>query len=90
RGKLIARKRPRLVPIRDRIVLAELNHPGVGYWRDLQHALREDDGRLAQELAAIRDHAELPDQISVIRTFDILVWTTGKQARQTDSLLLDE
>lgn len=88
-SKLLARKRPRLVPIRDKIVLAELNHPGVGYWRDLQHALREDGCRLAHELTDIRDHAELSYQISVIRTFDILVWTTGKQARQADTPLLD-
>ncbi len=76
-SKLLARKRPRLIPIRDKVVLAELGHPGVGYWRDLRAALRENDGDLAARLANIRDNAELAHEISVIRTFDILTWMSG-------------
>jgi len=78
-SKLLARKRPKLIPIRDKAVLQELGHPGVGYWRDLRAALRENDGELAGRLAEIRDHAALGQEVSVIRIFDVLVWMTGKR-----------
>jgi len=59
-------------------MLQELDHPGVGYWRDLRAALRANDGELTQRLVKARDHADLDDDVSVIRIFDILVWMAGK------------
>ncbi|MDT0354063.1 DUF6308 family protein [Pseudonocardia charpentierae] len=79
-GKLLARKRPRLIPVLDGVVRGVLGHPGKGYWRDLRGELRADDGRLVEQLNGIRRTAGLGESISTIRIFDVLVWMTGKGA----------
>lgn len=89
-SKLLARKRPRLIPIRDKVVLQELDHPGVGFWRDLRATLRENDGELAVHLAKIGERADLDHDVSVIRIFDVLVWMTGKRFRPHGWSLADE
>jgi Family of unknown function (DUF6308) len=82
-GKLLARKRPRLIPVLDGVVRGVLGHPGKGYWRDLRGELRADDGRLVTQLNEIRHAAGLGESISTIRVFDVLVWMTGKGALST-------
>jgi hypothetical protein len=77
-GKLLARKRPRLVPVLDSVVLRVLGHPGVDYWRDLREQLRANEGWLNDRLKEIRARAGLDDLVSVIRVLDVLVWMTGK------------
>lgn len=77
-GKLLARKRPRLIPVLDRVVRRTLEHPGTGYWRDLRHHLRADDRRLQGFLTGVLRDAGLDGQVSAIRAFDVLVWLTGK------------
>lgn len=68
-GKLLARKRPHLIPILDRTILQELNHPGSGYWRDLRTALHANDHELSRTLTEIRDRAHLDDEVSLIGIF---------------------
>jgi hypothetical protein len=81
-GKVLARKRPRLIPVVDSVVLRALKHPGTGYWRDLRHHLQADDHRLHGFLTGVLCDVRLDGRVSVIRAFDVLVWLTGKNRVQ--------
>lgn len=75
--KLMARKRPHLVPILDSVVTAELSIEKGRLWEPL-HAWLTRDGRANERhLRAVRDRAGLSKEISVLRVFDILTWMTG-------------
>jgi hypothetical protein len=82
-GKLLARKRPRLIPVLDGVVRGVLGHSGKGYWLDLHGELRADDSQLVEQLNRIRHTAGLGEWISTIRVFDVLAWMTGKGALWT-------
>lgn len=77
--KLIARKRPRLLPIQDSVALSALKPYGnKRWWRPWWEALRgHDDSAEAADLVLrvkkIRDEVGAT-HLSVLRTFDILIW----------------
>lgn len=75
-SKLLSRKRPRLVPVIDSVVLTELGQPSDAYKatrRAFAGWLRDDAmrARLA-ELAA-----PLPSGVSPIRVLDVVLWMRG-------------
>ena len=75
--KLMARKRPRLVPIYDVVIGRVLNT--VSTHRDpIREALRADSGALHTRLLTIRSAAALPDDISALRVLDVISWMYGK------------
>ncbi len=75
--KLMARKRPRLVPIYDVVVGRVLNTKLVH--RDpIREALRANGGALDARLRSIRSKAGLPDEISALRVLDVIAWMYGK------------
>lgn len=81
-SKLMARKRPRLIPIIDSVVTETLHHPGDNqFWARLRGYLRTDD--LHERLLNIGDESAAPDGTSAIRIFDVIVWMHGK--KRTDS-----
>lgn len=78
-SKLLARKRPHLVPIRDSVVarVLDLRKP---FWAPLYGASQEID--LRARLAAIKARARaegvvLPDNLAFLRVFDVVVWMSG-------------
>lgn len=76
--KLLARKRPHLVPILDSVVAAELSIAKGRYWRPL-HAWLTADGRARhRQLEHLRAEAGLGPEVSVLRVFDVLTWMVGK------------
>ena len=76
-SKLMARKRPRMIPIFDSVI-NELVLGGSGVlWAPLHRALRQDNGALHERLAACRADAGLDESISVLRIFDVLAWMEG-------------
>lgn len=78
-SKLLARKRPRLLPVIDTVVKAEVGHPRRGdFYRTLQQHLAADHQALHRHLEHLRELAGIGDDISAIRCFDILVWLTGR------------
>lgn len=79
-SKLLARKRPRLIPIYDSIVgpLMELETGSLGQWKRWHTALTDGTG-LPQRLQEIRRVSGISDPISDIRVLDILLWMYGKQ-----------
>ena len=77
-SKLLARKRPRLVPIRDRVINKRLGlELGDEFWRPLGEVLARND-----RVARIRDmlppgHSEL----SELRALDVALWMLGSNSK---------
>lgn len=72
--KLLARKRPRLLPVYDKVVRCALGRPRPSFWLALHAALREDDRALHHELLALRQVAGVPETVSALRICDVTVW----------------
>ncbi|MGA5285456.1 DUF6308 family protein [Streptomyces griseoincarnatus] len=72
-GKVLARKRPRLLPVYDRIVRCAVGRP-PSFWLALHAALREDDGAVHRQLLELRQAAGLPETVSALRVCDVAVW----------------
>ncbi|MGW6413623.1 DUF6308 family protein [Streptomyces sp. NPDC055055] len=72
-GKILARKRPRLIPVYDRLVRCAIGRP-PSFWLALHAALREDNGALHRRLLALRQTAGLPRTVSALRVCDVVVW----------------
>jgi len=77
-SKLLARKRPRLLPVLDEVVVCALKLGEKNNWRSIYELLTEDSGRVVSELQIIqrqaaRKHVEI-SRISTLRVLDITVW----------------
>ncbi|WP_239072475.1 DUF6308 family protein [Streptomyces bauhiniae] len=72
-GKLLARKRPRLLPVYDRVVRCVLGSPS-SFWLDLHRALRADGRALHHELLDLRERAGVPKTVSALRVCDVVLW----------------
>ena len=82
-SKLMARKRPRLIPIQDSVVTATLSHPRRGdFWAAMREALGgtvANGMTLSGWLRAAQNEAQIPRHVTQLRVFDVLVWMNGKQ-----------
>jgi hypothetical protein len=72
-GKLLARKRPSLIPVYDEIVRCAFGWP-ENIWTALQDALRQDDGSFRTVLEDLKKQAGVPQQVSLLRTLDVAIW----------------
>jgi hypothetical protein len=72
-GKLLARKRPRLIPVYDDVVGCAYRSPEGRFWLWLHDLLATCEG-LAKKLDDLKDEAELPYRVSRIRVLDVAVW----------------
>ncbi|MEU2169569.1 DUF6308 family protein [Micromonospora chersina] len=72
-GKLLARKRPKLVPVYDEVVSCAFR-TRKGFWCWLHGMLTEENKVLAERLTRLRRRAGLPDAISLLRVLDVVVW----------------
>jgi hypothetical protein len=72
-GKLIARKRPHLIPVYDEVIRCQFGGPQQ-VWVRLHDRLREDDGQLRAMLAALRTRAPISPRISLLRVLDVVLW----------------
>lgn len=75
-GKLVARKRPKLYPVADRVVSEALGARSGLVW-PLREELRENKD-LVKNLKALRKVAGLPKTISPIRVLDVVTWMEQK------------
>lgn len=76
-GKLMARKRPRLLPVYDQVVKDVLGRPdGSGFWCALRDLLR-DDATVRARLGEIRSEADIGEDISLLRVLDVVLWMHG-------------
>ena len=73
-GKLLARKRPQLLPVYDRVVHKALERPNPDafFWTELRRVLLDNPDVLTR-LREIRDELSLFD-ISLLRILDVAIW----------------
>lgn len=79
-GKLLSRKRPRLVPIVDSVVESILKVPSPDYWEIFRDYLQSEDRRKRLRLLRPK-HVE--ETVSLLRVLDVVLWMWGSQARGT-------
>jgi hypothetical protein len=72
-GKVMARKRPQLIPVWDSVVQCGL---GVRRhaWLWLDELLRSEEVGLKARLDTLHRSAELPELVSRIRVLDVVIW----------------
>lgn len=80
-NKLLARKRPRLLPVYDNDVRALVGEPD-GFWEALCSALSTDEQALHRRLLAIRERAGVGDDVSVLRVFDVIAWMEAQELKR--------
>ena len=81
-SKLLARKRPRLIPIIDRGI-RHVFGSGENQWRSLNEALNTPvDGAttLQQLLVELREKSEIDEHISALRVLDVVAWMEWKRS----------
>jgi hypothetical protein len=76
-SKLLARKRPRLCPATDKVVIRAAGLPGQT-WEVLRCLLRDPDARDAIEMLRPPDAAGA----TVLRLLDVAIWITHSPARE--------
>lgn len=74
---LMARKRPRLIPIYD-VVVGQMLNTRNRHRDPIREALRADGGALNSRLLSLRSKAGLPDTIGILRVLDVVSWMHGK------------
>jgi hypothetical protein len=72
-GKLLARKRPALIPVYDGIVRCAMGWP-KDFWAALRYALRQNDGQLRADIERLLKHAEVPPAVTPLRGLDVAIW----------------
>ena len=70
-NKLLARKRPRLIPVYDGVVRCAFGKPD-GLWSLLLTLFA--DGRLEESLTHVRSTAGVPETVTPLRVLDVIVW----------------
>ena len=78
-GKLLAYKRPRLIPVYDDVVQSVVGAP-ASFWQALHQELRRDDQKLQHHLLDLREQAGIGEHVSPLRVFDVIAWMTGKRS----------
>lgn len=83
-SKILARKRPHLVPIYDSVIAQQVDmHDSGGQWRRWWQAFQGEEGRkLSQRLDAIRTPSGQA-HLSLLRVLDIVLWMEGRGAEKT-------
>lgn len=72
-SKLIARKRPRLHPVYDRVI-GEVLDTKKAHVEPIRQALRHNDNELHTRLVVLRGQAGLPAAVPALRVLDVLAW----------------
>ena len=85
-SKLLAAKRPQLIPIWDSVVGKALFGNDVnGYWESWVSWFAGDNGKvLRSAYEGLRKSAEVPAFVSTLRLVDVVVWMHHKVARESD------
>lgn len=85
-NKLLARKRPNLLPVWDSVIQEALAPPRRGFWRPMRSALVGDDGRRRLcKIEELRTSADLSADLSPLRILDVVVWMRNHGAAQVEA-----
>lgn len=74
-SKVMARKRPRLIPVQDKVVRTAVgwDHT-IDFWEGMRNLLRDDDAALVRRLKEIAAAAAVTTSFSDLRTLDVVIW----------------
>lgn len=72
-GKLLARKRPKLLPVYDDVVRCALGAP-PSFWQSLHGFLLQHSATVEARLSDLRKEADVPATVSDLRMLDVIVW----------------
>ena len=82
-GKLLARKRPRLIPAWDGVVRCAMGYPPPqAVWMWFHERMTADDVALTQALIAVRETAGVATSVTPLRTLDVIVWMRHRSEHQ--------
>jgi hypothetical protein len=77
-SKLLARKRPQLLPVLDDVVVCALSLGSENIWQSVYEFVTEESGNVVEELGEIQNEAAkaVPhiSDLSTLRVLDIVVW----------------
>jgi predicted RNA-binding protein with PUA-like domain len=76
-GKILARKRPKLIPVYDRVVKCAMGHP-ENAWLWLDDLFRWNDA-VTDQLGLLHHDARLPDYVPQLRVLDAVVWMRHRE-----------
>jgi predicted RNA-binding protein with PUA-like domain len=79
-GKILARKRPGLIPVYDRVVRCALGYPDNA-WLRLDDLFRQNDA-VTDQLGLLHHDARLPDLVPLARVLDVVVWMRHREHHQ--------
>lgn len=79
-GKILARKRPKLIPVWDNVVKCANGRP-KNAWLWLGELLARD-ARIKNRLDDLHRQAELPDVVSRLRVLDVAIWMRHRHAHR--------
>lgn len=77
-SKLLARKRPRLLPVYDTVVQAALQPESDRFWIPLRNELQDE--RFRERLREMRDQADVDDRVALLRILDVAIWMRNRRA----------
>ena len=81
-NKLLARKRPTLLPVYDQFVKAALQPDEDAFWAPLHETLTGPEGPdLRRRLEEIHSSCALDDRVSLLRVLDVAVWMRASGAQ---------
>jgi hypothetical protein len=83
-GKLLARKRPRLIPVYDQVVRCAYGRPD-GVWNWLVGCFAADDGALSERLCAAREAAGVSAAVAPLRVLDVIIWMRHREDHRRGS-----
>ena len=78
-GKLLARKRPHLIPIVDQVVERVVRAPAGQYWSTFQMLLRKPGS--IDAVGRICPHW-VPESYPILRCLDVAIWMMGSNGEQ--------
>jgi hypothetical protein len=77
-SKLMARKRPHLIPIFDTVVAAVLGlRDSRGHWGGMRQLVRANGSELHERALDLRTAADGPSDLEPLRVLDIVLWMHG-------------
>lgn len=83
-GKLMARKRPHLIPVYDQVIRCLYGKPDR-VWLRLNGHLVADGGRLRDVLSDLRARAGIPITVGLLRILDVVLWMSHHGAHRPDA-----
>jgi hypothetical protein len=76
RSKILASKRPRLIPVLDRVVTGTLP-ASENRWTSIQNVLMNEGYRT--KLQKVLAHEDVPESVSLLRRIDVVIWINNEE-----------